>query len=190
MTLTSIAVLAVALAIALTALAVATSRRHPAQAKGPTAATRTPVETAMVLALGVGGVIALGRCAMELGRGLAQLPGADEHIFGDEVLWLIVALPIPVTGGLASLLAARWLSRHPIGAQQARTSWLTLLVFGLAWIGAVVTWALGQGNYVRMDDPLLWAPVGGLCGTIIGAALLGTFAIRRGSAPGEAPDRG
>ena len=111
--------------------------------------------------------------------GLAELPGASEHWEGDVVMWLVFVLPIPILAGVTLLAAARWLWRHRIGARGATAVWLVLVVIATIWILGVVAFLVGQGNYVRLDDPLLWAPIAGLVGSIAGVVLLAVIEVRR-----------
>jgi hypothetical protein len=113
------------------------------------------------------------------GVGLAELPGASQHWEGDVVMWLIFVLPIPILAGVALLAAARWLWRHRIGARGATAVWLVLVVIATIWILGVVAFLVGQGNYVRLDDPLLWAPIAGLAASLAGVVLLVAIEVRR-----------
>jgi hypothetical protein len=76
--------------------------------------------------------------------------------------------------------AARWLWRHRIGARGATATWIVLAGIATMWILGDVTFLVGQGNYVRpLEDPLLWAHVAGLVGSIAGVVLLAAVEVRR-----------
>ena len=48
------------------------------------------------------------------------------------------------------------------------------------WISLVVAPAAVQGNYIRpFDDPLLWAPLAALIGTVGGVVVLVAILVRR-----------
>ena len=140
---------------------------------------RSPVEAAAAWSLAIAGLLVLARALLELVKGLAELPGAGEHWAGDVVMWLVFVLPIPILAGVTLLAAARWLWRHRIGARGATAVWLVLVVIATIWILGVVAFLVGQGNYVRLDDPLLWAPIAGLVGSIAGVVLLAVIEVRR-----------
>lgn len=141
---------------------------------------QSPIGVALTWALGIGGGLTLARALLELLSGLAELPGASEHWAGDVMLWLILVLPIPIMAGSAGLLAARWLSGHAIGARRASAAWLVLAGIAMTWILLDVAFVVGQGNYLwPLDDPLLWAPIAGVIGTISGVVLLVAILVRR-----------
>lgn len=142
-------------------------------------APRSPVEAAAPWSLAIAGLLVLARAILELVRGLAELPGAGEHWAGDVVMWLVFVLPIPTLTGVTLLAAARWLWRHRIGARGATAIWLVLVVIATIWILVVVAFLVGQGNYVRLDDPLLWAPIAGLVASLAGVVLLAAIEVRR-----------
>ena len=148
--------------------------------RGAGAAPRSPVEAAAAWSLATAGLLVLTRTLLELVAGLAELPGASEHWAGDVVMWLVFVLPIPILAGVTLLAAARWLWRHRIGARGATAMWLGLVGIATMWILVVVAFLVGQGNYVRpLDDPLLWAPIAGLVGSIAGVGLLVAIEVRR-----------
>lgn len=142
------------------------------------AAPRSPVEAAAAWSLAIAGLLVLTRALLQLVVGLAELPGASEHWAGDVVMGLVFFLPIPILAGATLLAAARWLWRHRIGARGATAIWLGLVVIATIWILVVVAFLVGQGNYVRHDDPLLWAPIAGLAGSIAGVVLLVANEVR------------
>jgi hypothetical protein len=147
---------------------------------GAGAAPRSPVEAAVAWSLAIAGLLVLARALLELVKGLAELPGAGEHWAGDVVLWLVFVLPIPILAGVTLLAAARWLWGHRIGARGATAIWLVLVGIATTWILVDVAFVVGSGNYVRpLEDPLLWAPIAGLVGSIAGAVLLVVIEVRR-----------
>jgi hypothetical protein len=148
--------------------------------RGAGAAPRSPVEAAAAWSLATAGLLVLTRTLLELVAGLAELPGASEHWAGDVVVGLVFFLPIPILAGVTLLAAARWLWRHRIGARGATAMWLGLVGIATMWILVVVAFLVGQGNYVRpLDDPLLWAPIAGLVGSLAGVVLLAAIEVRR-----------
>ena len=140
---------------------------------------RSPVEAAAAWSLAIAGLLVLTRALLQLVVGLAELPGASEHWAGDVVMGLVFFLPIPILAGATLLAAARWLWRHRIGARGATAIWLVLVVIATIWILVVVAFLVGQGNYVRLDDPLLWAPIAGLVASLAGVVLLAAIEVRR-----------
>jgi len=141
---------------------------------------RSPVEVGLTWSLAIGGGLILGRALLELLKGLAELPGASEHWAGDVTLWLILVLPIPIMVGSAGLLAAWWLSTHAIAPRRAAAIWLAIVVIAVIWSGLLVTSAAAQGNYIRpFDDPLLWAPLAAVVGSIGGVGVLVAILVRR-----------
>lgn len=141
---------------------------------------RSAVEAGLAGSLAIGGLLTLARALLELLQGLTELPGASEHWAGDVIMWLVFVLPIPITAGIASLAGARWLSHDPIGARGATAIWLVLVGIAMVWILVDVAFVVGQGNDVRpLEDPLLWAPIAGLVGSIAGVALLVAMEVRR-----------
>ncbi len=159
----------------------ATESVQPVDAgSGAGAAPRSPVEAAAAWSLAIAGLLVLARALFELVGGLAELPGAGEHWAGDVVMWLVFVLPIPILAGGTLLAAARWLWRHRIGARGATATWLVLVGIATIWILVDVAFVVGQGNYVRpLEDPLLWAPIAGLAGSIAGVVLLVAIEARR-----------
>jgi hypothetical protein len=144
---------------------------------------RSPVEVALTWSLAIGGGLILGRALLELLKGLAELQGASEHWAGDVTLWLVLVLPIPVMVGAAGLLAAWWLSTHAIAPRRATAVWVAIVVIAVIGIGLVVTSAAAQGNYIRpFDDPLLWAPLAAVIGSIGGVVVLVVTLVRRRTA--------
>jgi hypothetical protein len=140
---------------------------------------RSPVEAAAAWSLAIAGLLVLTRALLQLVVGLAELPGASEHWAGDVVMGLVFFLPIPILAGATLLAAARWLWRHRIGARGATAIWLVLVVIATIWILVVVAFLVGQGNYVRLDDPLLLAPIAGLVAALAGVVLLAAIEVRR-----------
>jgi hypothetical protein len=159
----------------------ATESVQPVDAgSGAGAAPRSAVEAAAAWSLAIAGLLVLARALLELAEGLAELPGAGEHWAGDVVMWLVFVLPIPILAGATLLAAARWLWRHRIGARGATAIWLALVGLAMMWILVDVAFVVGQGNYVRpLEDPLLWAPIAGLVGSIAGVGLLVAIEVRR-----------
>ena len=148
--------------------------------RGAGAAPRSPVEAAAAWSFATAGLLVLTRTLLELVAGLAELPGASEHWAGDVVVGLVFFLPIPILAGVTLLAAARWLWRHRIGARGATAIWLALVGIATIWILVDVAFVVGQGNYVRpLEDPLLWAPIAGLVGSIAGVVLLVAIDVRR-----------
>lgn len=151
--------------------------------------TRSPIETAVVSGLAIGGLLVLGRAAVELVQGLAELPGASEHWAGDVVLWLVFVLPVPILAGATMLATGRWLWRRRAGARAAAIVALVAVGIALAWIAVEAAWFLGQGSYWgSLDDPLLWAPLALLVGAAAGAVVLVGLVVRR--RPHHAPSPG
>jgi hypothetical protein len=144
-------------------------------------ATRSPAETAVAAGLAVGGLLVLGRAAIETLQGLAELPGASEHWAGDVVAWLVFVLPIPILAGVTMLAVARWLwTRHP-GTRWAAAVGIAAAGIAVAWIAIDAAWFLGQGSYWgSLDDPLLWAPLSLLAGTAVWVIVLVGSSLRQG----------
>jgi hypothetical protein len=145
-------------------------------AKGP----RSSLETAATSAFALAGLLVLARVLVVLVAMLATLPGSDEHQTGDVVMGIVFFLPIPILAGTLLLVAARWLWRHRVGARGAAVAWIALVGICSVWIVAVVGFLVGQGNYIYpLDDPLLWAPLAGLAGSLAGLVVLGAIEIQR-----------
>lgn len=158
----------------------ATGSVQPLDAGGAAAGPRSQVEVAAAWSLAIAGLLALARALLELVEGLAELPGASEHWAGDVVMWLVFVLPIPILAGVTLLAAGLRLWRHRIGARGATVAWLVLVGIATIWILADVAFVVGQGNYVRpLEDPLLWAPIAGLVGSIAGVVLLVAIEVQR-----------